>query len=109
MPRRAHLLLNCLIVAAWLFVASHGRNSIWVKRSEGKRGRIPHMGVMRERGRELTVVDYIPRKRKSSMFDRGQCFVLFDGLFRVRRYRLMGVGTGDTLSEAYRAVVARER
>lgn len=92
--------LNCLLVAAWLWIRSRGRSAIWMRRSEGKRGRIPHLGIFRERGRELIVVDYIPRRRKSSLADAGQSPLVFDGLYRVRRYTLTAVGTADTLRAA---------
>lgn len=98
--------LNCMLVALALWLASRGRSGLWVRRSEGKQGRIPHTGIMRERGRALTVVDYIPRRRKTGIKDSGDCFVLFDGLFRVRRYVEVGIGTGDTLREAVRSAQA---
>lgn len=68
---------------------------------------VPHLGIARERDRELTVVDYIPRRRKSRLFDRGDSALVFDGLYRVRRYRLAEVGTGDTLREAVAACSRR--
>jgi hypothetical protein len=79
-----------------------------MKRSEGKGGRIPHLGVMRERADELVVIDYIPRQRKSGLFDQGQFFLLFDGLVRVRVYEEVGIGIGDTVAEARRALNRRK-
>lgn len=61
---------------------------------------VPHLGIARERDRELVVVDYIPRRRKSRLVGRGDSFALFDGLYRVRRYRLEAIGSGDSLREA---------
>lgn len=92
--------LNCLLVALWLWVGSRGRAWLWLRRSESLRGLIPHLGIVRERGRELVVIDYIPRIRKSRLAGPGASIALFDGLYRVRRYKLTSIGTGDTLREA---------
>lgn len=101
--KRSRIRLNCAIVAGWLWLNSRGRNALWIRRSEGKRGRIPHVGIMRRRGRSLTLVDYIPRVRKCGPLDEGQSFMLFDGTYQVQRWELVAVGTGDTIGEAFRA------
>lgn len=102
---RVRLPLNCLLVAAWLWGMSRGRSWMSIRRSVSFRGLIPHFGVVREHGPSITMIEYIPRRRKHSKDGDGQCFCLFDGLFRVREFRQTGVGTGDTLREAMAAII----
>jgi len=92
--------LNCLIVAMRLWFSSRGRSIFGVRRSESLGGLIPHALVIRERGVWLTVIDYVPRKRKASFFGRGDFVLWFRGRYRVRRYRLVGKGTGDCFRSA---------
>lgn len=99
-------LTNCLIVALSIWLKSGARHWIAVRRSVSFAGMVPHFSHVRERGRELVMVDYIPRKRKPRIISRGDSLLLFDGLYRVRRYRLESVGTGDTLRDAVRSAVA---
>lgn len=97
---RTYKRLNCLIVALRLWLASRGRSIFGVRRSEGLGGLVPHALVIRERGAWLTVVDYVPRKRKASFFGRGDFVLLFNGKYRVRRYRLVGKGYGNCAKAA---------
>lgn len=100
--------LNCLLVAAWLWGMSRARSWLAVKRSVSLWGLVPHFSVVRDHGRRLTVIEYIPRRRKHAFSDRmGQSFMLFDGLYRVREYRMVGMGTGDTLRDALSSVVRK--
>lgn len=79
-----------------------------VRRSVSLGGMVPHFGVVREHGRRITLIEYIPRRRKSAPADKqGQSFLLFNGLFRVREFRQTGIGTGDTLREAMSAIVRK--
>ena len=49
-----------------------------MKRSEGLRGFIPHFFHVRERkSKELVLIDYIPRKRKHGLLDRGDSVLVF--------------------------------
>lgn len=101
--------LNCLVFAAALWVRSRFRSGIGVKRSQGLAGLMPHFFHVRERAGLLMVEDYIPRRRKSRLFERGDSFVLFDGLYRVRVYRLDAQATADTLFAARRDALRRRR
>ena len=94
--------LNCWIVAMRFWLSSRGRSIFGVRRSEGLGGLVPHALVIRERGAWLTVIDYVPRKRKMSFFGRGDFVLLFNGRYRVRHYRLMGKGYGDCAKAAIR-------
>lgn len=101
--------LNCLIVAAYLWWQGGMRSAIGVRRSEGLRGAVPHFFHVKERrGRtEVVLVDYIPRRRKHSFLGRGDSVLAFDGVYRVRIYRLVATATADTLREAYRDALSR--
>lgn len=99
---RTYKRLNCLIVALRFWFASRGRSIFGVRRSEGLGGMVPHALVIRERGAWLTVVDYVPRKRKASFFGHGDFALLFRGRYRVRRYRLVEKGAGDCVRSAIR-------
>ena len=102
--------LNCLLVASHLWWRSHLRSGIGVKRSEGLRGLIPHFFYVRERkSKELVLIDYIPRQRKHGLLDRGDSVLVFDGLYRVRIYRLVATATADTLPEAKRSALSLRR
>ncbi len=99
--------LNCLVFAAALWVRSRLRGGLGVKRSVGLHGLVPHFFHVTERGRYLIVEDYIPRRRKERWVDRGDSFVLFDGLNRVRVYKLDAQATSDTLFGARRDALRR--
>lgn len=101
--------LNCLLFAAALWVRSRFRSGIGVKRSQGLAGLVPHFFHVRERGQGLVVEDYIPRRRKVRALDNGDSFALFDGLYRVRVYRLDAQATADTLFAARRDALRRRR
>ena len=94
---------NCLIVAASAWMQGRAKHWIAARRSHGLGGKMLHFAHIRERDGVLTMVYFIPRRRKVSFLDEGQSFVIFDGLYRVQRFRLEELGTGDTLSEAARS------
>ena len=93
---------NCLIVAASAWMQGRAKHWIAARRSHGLGGKMLHFAHIRERDGVLTMVDFIPRRRGLSL-TKGQSFVIFDGLYRVQRFRLEELGTGDTLSEAARS------
>ena len=97
MLRKLHLKLNCLIFAVGLWINNRMKSSLFVTRSVGLKGLIPHFGHITYRDKLLIIEDYIPRKRKNSLVDKGDSFVLFDGMYRARVYELRAVSTSDTL------------
>lgn len=101
------LKLNCLLIAVYIWFRGRLRGGLGVKRSVGLKGLVPHFFHIKEHGdKELVVVDYIPRTRKTRFTElSGDSFVLFEGLYRVRVYKQVGTGTSDTLWGAYRSVV----
>lgn len=92
-------------MALWL--SGRCRDIAGVRRSHGLGGAIPHFVLVRDRGHTLTLVEYLPLRRKQSLFSRGDFALLFDGRYRVRRFRLVAEGVGESLLEAARA--ARRR
>ena len=113
--------LNCVLVAVALWYRARFRSGLALKRSESLHGLIPHFLHLRERRRadatrrrgiratDLLVEDFIPRRRKSRFTDEGDSFVVFEGLFRTRIYRLVAVSTGSTLFEARRGALGIAR
>lgn len=112
--------LNCAIVALALWYQARFKSGIGVKRSEGLHGAIPHFFHIRERRRrnglkpgihstDVFIEDFIPAHRKSRFMDDGDSFVLFDGWFRTRIYRLVAVSTAENLFGARRGAIAIAR
>lgn len=92
--------LNCWLVAMCIWLSSRGYSVIGIRRSVSLGGMIPHFLVIRERGLWLTVIDYIPRYRKESLFGRGNSALLFNGMYRIRRYRIVASGIGASQESA---------
>ena len=107
MLRKLHLKLNCLIFAVGLWINNRMKSSLFVTRSVGLKGLIPHFGHITYRDKLLIIEDYIPRKRKNSLVDKGDSFVLFDGMYRARVYELRAVSTSDTLFSARKEVLVK--
>lgn len=91
---------NCLFFAGWLWVTTGFRGWLSVKRSSAMKGAVPHFSMIHERGDELYIFEYSPRKSKRSLFSRGDFFLWFDGKCRVRVYRKIDACEGLTLSQA---------
>ena len=89
--------LNCLIFALVTWFHNNLKTGLGITRSRGLKGLIPHFFHIRERDDYMIVEDYIPRQRKNTFKDRGESFVLFDGMYRVRIYKLESISTSDTL------------
>lgn len=109
--------LNCVVVALALWFRARFRTGIAVKRSDGLHGLIPHFMHMRERKRgraprggiyaaDLLLEDFIPLRRKHGFLDDGDSFVVFEGMFRTRIYRLVAVSTAGSLFGARRGAIA---
>lgn len=86
---------NCFFFAFRLWIKSRFRLAFAVRRSEGLGGKVPHFFVIAEDGRDLTITDYVPRKRKVTWMSPGDFVMHFDGDVRVRRYRLVSVKKND--------------
>ena len=85
-------LLNCWIVAIWLWVASRGRALLWMRRSLHFRGLIPHAGTVHHAGfRRLFMTEYIPSKSVAEFAP------LFQGRYRVWEFRAVRVRRFQTM------------
>jgi hypothetical protein len=97
--------LNCWFYTFWQIFKMKGRLTFFVKRV-GPGGFIPHAGLIQKKGPNLTVIEYKAVTRKRFFFDRsGSNILWFKGRVRVRKYRLVGEGWGDTFEEAEQAAV----
>lgn len=91
-------LLNCWIVAIWLWVASRGRALIWMRRSLHFRGLIPHSGTIQHAGwRRLYLTEYIPFKAK--LWTRDNLVLLFAGRYRVWEFRAVRCRSFRTMAD----------
>lgn len=99
--------LNCLIVSLRLWCQTRFRSGFGVRRSQGLGGMVPHFFHVRDRGKELVIEDYIPRRRKIGPLSDGDSFLMFDGQHRVRVYTLTATATSDTLFGARRDALHR--
>lgn len=100
MIKKLRLKINCLVFAVYLWFSNRMKSSIFVTRSSGLRGLVPHFGHIVFKDKLLIVEDYIPRNRKNNFTEKGDSFVLFDGLYRTRIYSLTSVSTSDSLFSA---------
>lgn len=92
-------MLNCWIVAMWLWLLSHGRRYLWVIRSHSFRGLIPHFGVAERCGwRYLRAIEYIPPKSK--LWTSKNVLIAFDGSYRVWHFRVEAVRRFATKEQA---------
>ena len=105
MLRKLHLKLNCLIFAVGLWINNRMKSSLFVTRSVGLKGLIPHFGHITYRDKLLIIEDYIPRKRKNSLVDKGDSFLVFDGVYRTRVYELKAMSVADSLFSARKEVL----
>lgn len=92
-------MLNCLIVALWLWLRSWGKAYIWTRRSLHFKGTVPHAGTAhRMRGkRGIAVVEYVPPK--NDLWTRRNMLVVFDGTYRVWEMRPVSVKRFKTMRE----------
>ena len=94
--------LNCLIVAAWLWLAgfkSKGRRYVWKRRSYRFKGAVPHAGIAEAFSwKTISVIEYIPNKHE---FPSWRNFlILFVGRYRVWKLRPVSVRRFKTRREA---------
>lgn len=91
-------MLNCWIVALWMWGSSRFRTALWIKRSQSFRGLVGHTGTIEQiKGRAFAVIQYIPRKQL--LGTRRNLLVVFDGRYRVTVVRAQYTRTFDTLDE----------
>jgi len=92
-------LLNCWVVAMYLWLAGCARQYAWVRRSHAFRGTILHFGYAGTTGwRRLTVIEFIPPKGK--LWSRDNVVLFFRGRYRVWHFYLTAVSSHNSLAQA---------
>lgn len=93
------VMLNCWLVAMWLWIQSRGRSVVWVLRSRHSFGLLPHFGIGERLGfRSFRSIEYVPpRRRLWSRQDKG---LLFCGHYVVKHYKLVSVRRWATKEQA---------
>lgn len=89
-----------------MWLRSHLKWWIAVRRSRDFKGAIPHFCVLRETGSSVTLVEYVPDQ---DMGASGDYLVLFDGMYRVRQFRVVAEGQGKTLFSAMKSCRSSRR
>jgi hypothetical protein len=90
--------LNCWIVAMWLWLASHGKQYAWLRRSRAFNGLIPHFGFSERLGiRHFRSIEYRPAKGPASfvLAFRGSWVVTHYKLVKVRRHPTKEMAMND--------------
>ena len=97
MSKRA--LLNCWIVAMWLWAATHCKQYAWVRRSHAFAGLIPHFGFAERNGwRHLRAIEYVPPKNRR--WSKDDFVIGFAGHYRVWHFRVEAVRSWATKEQA---------
>ncbi len=92
-------MLNCWIVAMWLWIQSRGRSLLWIRRSRASSGTLPHFGTVDRTGfRSFRSIEYIPPKNR--LWSRQDKGILFCGHYVVEHYRLISVRRWATKEQA---------
>ena len=99
--------MNCLIFAVGMWFHNRMKSYLFVTRSVGLKGLILHFGHIKFKDKLIIVEDYIPRKRKISFIDKGDSFLIFDGLYRVRIFEQKSISTSDSLFSARKEALLR--
>lgn len=95
----SRVMLNCWLVAMWLWLIGHCRQYAWVRRSHSFGGLIPHFGIAESRGwKMLRVIEYVPPKRK--LWSRDNWLIGFRGTYRVYHFRLIGIARHESKEQA---------
>ncbi len=101
------MLLNCFIVAMWIWGASRFRSYLWTRRSLHFAGLIPHFGTAEFGGwKRIFVREYVPHK--SRVWTRDNLVILFRGRHRVWELRPVRVRHFKTDEEA-RAWIQKQK
>lgn len=97
MTKRA--MLNCWLVAVWLWLLSYGKTYIWLRRSHAFFGLIPHFGHAERMGlRKFRSIEYCPPKGKR--WSKDDFVIAFAGHYVVVHYKVMAVRRWATKEQA---------
>lgn len=97
MARR--VMLNCWIIAMWLWLQSRGHSYAWIRRSHSFFGLIPHFGHSERIGfRSFRSIEYIPPKGR--LWSRDDLALIFHGHYAVTHFRIVSVRRWATKEQA---------
>lgn len=97
MSKRA--LLNCWVVAMWLWLQTFGRQYVWLRRSHAFAGLIPHFGYSERTGlRRFRSIEYRPPKGRRWSPD--DFVIAFAGHYVVVHYEVVSVRRWATKEQA---------
>lgn len=84
------VMLNCWLVAMWLWLECHGKSYVWIRRSHDFAGLIPHFGHSERVGfRRFRSIEYRPPKGLRWSLD--DLVIVFRGHYVVAHYQLVSV------------------
>jgi hypothetical protein len=82
--------LNCWIAAMWIWLAGHGIQYAWIRRSHAFAGLVPHFGYGDRTGlRTFRSIEYRPPKGRR--WTPKDYVILFEGEWLVCHYKLVAV------------------
>ena len=97
MSKRA--LLNCWLVAMWLWLQTRGHQYAWIRRSHAFRGLIPHFGYSERLGlRRFRSIEYRPPKGRR--WSKDDFVIAFAGHYVVTHYSVVSVRRWATKEQA---------
>lgn len=97
MSKRA--LLNCWLVAMWLWLQSHGKQYAWLRRSHAFNGLIPHFGYSERTGlRRFRSIEYRPPKGR--LWSEDDLGLIFSGHYVVIHHEIIAVRRWATREQA---------
>lgn len=92
-------MLNCWLVAMWLWLHAHGKTYAWVRRSHAFFGLLPHFGHAERTGlRSFRTIEYRPPKGRR--WSRDDCVLFFSGHYVVTHFRIIAVNRWATKEQA---------
>ena len=93
------VMLNCWIVAMWLWLLSHGKTYLWMRRSHIFYGMIPHFGHTERLGlRRFRSVEYRPPKGRR--WSKDDFVIAFAGQYVVTHFKIVSVRRWATKEQA---------
>lgn len=93
------VLLNCWLVAMWLWLHSFGRQYVWIRRSHTFLGLLPHFGYTERLGlRRFRTVEYRPPKGR--LWSEDDLAIVFAGHYVVIHHEIVAVRRWATKEQA---------
>ena len=92
-------MLNCWIVAMWMWAHTLGKQYVWIRRSHAFLGLIPHFGYSERVGlRRFRSIEYRPPKGR--LWSKDDLAIAFFGHYVVVHYEVVAVRRWATKEQA---------